>query len=99
MEVCLEVSGTLKVEECVSDAELDTLRSAWNTLWSQCPRATPFQSPEWLIPWWRHLGKGELWVLAIRQEDQLVGLAALCIDENRATVEGTVLFLGTGIND
>ena len=29
-------------------------------LWRRAPAATPFQSPAWLIPWWRHFGSGEL---------------------------------------
>ena len=28
-------------------------------LWRRDPRATPFQSPAWIEPWWTHLGGGE----------------------------------------
>lgn len=28
-------------------------------LWARDPRATPFQHPVWLEPWWTHLGGGE----------------------------------------
>lgn len=109
MDGCLEVvpaevapafeDRTLTVEECTADGQLEDLGSDWSRLWEECPRATPFQSPEWLVPWWKHLGEGELWILAIRQQDQLVGLAPLHIHQNPDTKERTVLFLGTGITD
>jgi CelD/BcsL family acetyltransferase involved in cellulose biosynthesis len=28
----------------------------WDTLWRNDPNATPFQSPQWLLPWWRCFG-------------------------------------------
>ncbi|WP_431270373.1 GNAT family N-acetyltransferase [Dankookia sp. P2] len=38
------------------------------------PGATPFQSPAWVMPWWRHVGQGALLVLALRAAGRLVGL-------------------------
>jgi CelD/BcsL family acetyltransferase involved in cellulose biosynthesis len=43
------------------------------------PDATPFQSPDWLIPWWRHIGEGDLLTLAAREDDALVGLLPLYV--------------------
>ncbi len=64
------------IEEVVSLEALEALRPAWGALWSRLPDATPFQSPDWLIPWWRHIGEGELMTLAFRSPED-GALAAL----------------------
>ena len=65
---------SLRVEETTATEELERLRLDWAGLWALVPSATPFQSPDWLIPWWRHIGKGELLTLAVRHGAELVGL-------------------------
>jgi CelD/BcsL family acetyltransferase involved in cellulose biosynthesis len=35
------------------------------------PGATPFQHPDWLLPWWRHIGGGVLFVIAIQDGGEL----------------------------
>lgn len=64
----------LRVEEATTTEELERLQPDWLRLWAQVPSATPFQSPHWLIPWWRHIGEGELLTLAVRDGGMLVGL-------------------------
>ena len=67
-------------------ARLESLRAAWERLWRDDASATPFQSPHWLLPWWKHVGRGELRSLALRDEEgALVGLAPLYVytDEDR----------------
>ncbi len=49
--------GLLSLERL---GDLDALRREWRLLWQRCPTATPFQSPDWLIPWWRRYGDGRL---------------------------------------
>jgi CelD/BcsL family acetyltransferase involved in cellulose biosynthesis len=68
-----------RVEVVASLAELERLRPAWMALWHRARWATPFQSPDWLIPWWRHIGDGELLTIAVldEAEGRLVGLAPL----------------------
>jgi CelD/BcsL family acetyltransferase involved in cellulose biosynthesis len=57
-------------------AALGALRGEWAALWERVPSATPFQSPEWLLPWLGHLwGGGEIFSFAFRAGDRLVGLA------------------------
>ncbi len=69
------------IEVLTSLEGLERLRAQWSALWSRVPAATPFQSPEWLLPWWSHIGEGELWTLALRAPadglggGRLVGLA------------------------
>lgn len=85
-----------RVEEISSFQQLDGLRPEWSRLWSRCPWATPFQSPEWLLPWWEHLGRGELWAIAVREageDSELMGLAPLYI------LKGRAMFIGTGVSD
>jgi CelD/BcsL family acetyltransferase involved in cellulose biosynthesis len=67
----------LRVEVVASLAELERLRPAWMALWHHARGATPFQSPDWLIPWWQHIGEGELLTIAVldEAEGRLVGLA------------------------
>jgi CelD/BcsL family acetyltransferase involved in cellulose biosynthesis len=76
---------------------LQKLRPEWSQLYRRCPRATAFQSPQWLLPWVTHLFQGgEIWSLAIRDRAELIGFAPLfCWGAPRRTVS----FLGAGISD
>jgi CelD/BcsL family acetyltransferase involved in cellulose biosynthesis len=67
----------LAIEEVTTLDALERLRPDWEALWATVPDATPFQSPAWLIPWWRHVGEGELLTLALREAGRLVGLFPL----------------------
>ncbi len=69
----------------------------WLDLWRRTPDATPFQSPMWLLPWWRHFGSDRLSVVAVRQSGRLLALAPLYVvrDED----ESLGLILGTGNSD
>jgi CelD/BcsL family acetyltransferase involved in cellulose biosynthesis len=58
------------------------LRQSWRDLWQRCPSATPYQSPEWLMPWWDVFAPGELRVIAIHENGELTGLAPLYRDGN-----------------
>lgn len=49
----------------------------WRQLLAESITATPFQEPTYLAAWWKHLGQGELQLLAVWEEDQLLGLAPL----------------------
>ena len=71
----------------------------WQELWAQDTRATPFQSPEWLLPWWKHLGVGELFTIAARDDDRLIGLLPAYIYQPPATNQRQLLFLGIGTSD
>jgi len=77
--------------------ELSALAPQWLELWRRTPDATPFQSPMWLLPWWRHFGSNELHAIAIREGNRLEALAPLYI--LRDDSESLGLFLGTGISD
>ncbi len=63
----------------IANEDLESLRPEWSELWNHSPRATPFQSPEWLLPWTRHLfGGGDILAMTSRDETgRLIGLAPL----------------------
>jgi CelD/BcsL family acetyltransferase involved in cellulose biosynthesis len=62
-------------------AAFAALAPAWGDLWRRAPTATPFQSPAWLIPWWRAFAPGKLFTVAVARADRLVGLAPFYIED------------------
>ena len=87
----------LEIGELTTTEELEALEPAWADLWHRAPAATPFQSPAWLMPWWRHIGGGTLRVLAARAGGRLVGLLPMYLQEGS---EGEKLLpLGIAISD
>lgn len=74
-----------------------SLAPEWNDLLDRCPRATPFQRPGWLLPWWTEFGSGELAVLAFRAQGRLVGLLPSFI--HRWDGCRQVTLVGTGLTD
>lgn len=87
----------VQVQEVTSFEEMKALVPDWSALWSRCGSATPFQTPEWLLPWWHLFGQPRLWVLAVHADSELIGLAPLFVHENGK--QRVVRFLGTGISD
>lgn len=66
----------MNVREITGPGELEGLREEWWQLWDRCPQATPFQSPGWILPWWRNLFRGgRIRTLELRVEGRLAGLA------------------------
>ena len=88
-----------EVGEVTTGEGLEALSPEWDALWERCPHATPFQSPAWVLPWWRRLGCGRLWVLTLRRGGRLVGLAPLCVSRYYGTPLRRVCILGTGNTD
>lgn len=77
---------------------LEALRPEWQRLHGRCRDATPFQSPEWLIPWWDAFGEGDLCAWAARANGQLVALAPFYVWTAPDAVR-TLLLLGAGTSD
>jgi CelD/BcsL family acetyltransferase involved in cellulose biosynthesis len=84
----------IRTEEIQTSEELEALRPQWSALWDACPAATPFQSPEWLIPWWQVFSPGRLTAIAVHEQGRLTGFAPLYLGEDRV-----LRFLGTGVTD
>jgi len=62
-------------------AAFAALAPAWGDLWRRAPAATPFQSPAWLIPWWRAFAPGDLFTVTVARAERLVGLAPFYIED------------------
>ena len=91
----------LNIESIETVEALAAIEPEWRELWRRDPAATPFQSPEWLLPWTRSLwGGGKLRVLAVRHGGDLVALAPFFLwgyGERPEVIR--VSFLGAGITD
>jgi CelD/BcsL family acetyltransferase involved in cellulose biosynthesis len=81
-----------------SERELRAIAPAWRSLHARVPDSTPFQSPEWLLPWWRAFGGGPLRVVTLWRVDQLVAIAPCYI---RRDTDGARVFtmVGAGNTD
>ena len=59
----------LAIDELETLDDLLALRSQWVELWRRCADSTPFQSPAWIIPWWKRFGSDQLRVVAYATGD------------------------------
>ncbi len=67
-----------RVETITELAGLTPLEKPWRELLARGPQASIFQTPEWLLTWWRHYGgRRRLWALAWREGEALLGLLPL----------------------
>lgn len=71
----------VQAETIRSETGLARLAPEWDELWRRCFGATPFQSPAWLMPWWRHFHPGELFTVAVRRGERLIGLAPFYLED------------------
>ncbi|MBV9859176.1 MAG: GNAT family N-acetyltransferase [Alphaproteobacteria bacterium] len=69
----------------------------WQTLWECDPNATPFQSPAWLLAWWRHFGTERPLVLEARLRGRLVGVLPLYLLHERGCRK--LLPIGISLSD
>ncbi|HEY0832518.1 MAG TPA: hypothetical protein VGE72_01305, partial [Azospirillum sp.] len=75
------------------DTALDALVPEWAALWAATSGALPFQSPAWLMAWWRAFRPGRPLVLELRRAGRLAGVLPLYEDG------GTLRLLGAGTTD
>jgi CelD/BcsL family acetyltransferase involved in cellulose biosynthesis len=87
----------MRVECIATEAGLEALTPQWAELWRRAPEASPFQSPAWLLAWWRHFGTGALRILAARRDGSLVGLLPLY--ELEEPERRKLLPIGIGLSD
>src|SRR5437868_4869115 len=95
----LKTRSAVRVEEVTTSDELERLRPEWSALWARSERATPFQSPEWVLPWGRQIGEGDLWALALRYGGRLAGIAPLFIYTKPGSSVRELYLVGTGTTD
>ncbi len=71
----------------------------WSDLWRDDPQATPFQSPEWLVPWWLHFGQSDLRAVAIVRDNAWIGFLPFYLFHEPYTGERQLLQLGISSSD
>lgn len=93
--------GDLHAEFITSLAALEGLRPEWERLLPISRGATPFQSPHWLLPWWKRIGRGTLASVAVRRSSigRLVGLLPLYVYTNPATRQRHLFPIGIATTD
>ncbi len=79
--------------------ELFALQPVWHRLWLECPNATPFQSPQWLLAWWQHFGEGRLQTFAIKKDGELIGLVPGFEQSEQTSGQTRFSLLGGAISD
>ena len=68
----------MKTEVYTDAAGFAALRQEWNPLLRDSASDTIFLTWEWQSTWWKHLGEGELYILAMRtDEGRLIGIIPL----------------------
>lgn len=87
------------VSEVTTSDGLDALEGDWRDLLARAADPTPFQSHEWQATWWRHHGRGRLWVLVAHDNGVMIGVMPLHIMRYRATPLRQVRFLGAPLSD
>ena len=73
---------TLSVHSHHDTSGFEVLAEEWNGLLHRSTADTIFLTLEYQRTWWHHLGEGELLVLAVRDDGELVGIAPLFATDN-----------------
>ena len=88
----------MPIEVITNPEALQALETNWLNLCRKT-QVTPFQTPMWLLPWWRNFGSNDLSVIVSRNGDRVDVIAPLYILRDDESDESLGLFLGTGISD
>jgi len=87
----------IRATPLASVGDLERLVEPWRELANCCPWSTPFQTPEWLLPWTRNFAGGVLTGAAFWRGTRLLGLVPLVA--TRRNGEALLQMAGTGISD
>ena len=73
-------------------AVFDALADEWRDLMGRAKAAPIFMTPDYQKIWWKHLGEGELRILAIREPEsqELLGIASLFVHDQELHYVGCV---------
>lgn len=77
--------------------DIRALVPEWNDLSKRCPRATPFQRPQWLMPWIETFRPEQPLIFTVWESGRLVALAPCLIYPQQS--ERVLGFMGGGISD
>ncbi len=87
----------MRLDIITDDDALHALGPAWAALWRRAPGATPFQSPAWMLSWWRCFGTGRPVMAVLRDGAELSGLLACYLLDEPAGRK--LLPIGAGLTD
>lgn len=74
------MKNKIEVNRLASNEEFESLQEEWNQLLSQGEIEDIFLTWEWLFAWWKAYGdKYELWLLTVRENGGLIGIAPLML--------------------
>lgn len=80
-------------------SELVAFRDEWVRLWSEDQHATPFQSPEWLLPWWHHFGQPDLRAVIVTQAGEVIAFLPFYVYQEPSSGQRKILLIGAGTSD
>lgn len=89
----------MSTEVITETAALAALEPEWLDLCHRTAGVTPFQTPMWLLPWWRAFGSNDLAVITARNDGRLEALGPLYVIRDDDSDESLGVLLGTGISD
>ena len=72
----------MRVEVFRTLQDLGRIEEQWRGILLESAVSTPFQHIEFQRTWWQHFGQGELCLLAVHNNDVLVGLVSMYVDED-----------------
>lgn len=87
----------LDIGEIRDEGAFASLVPEWWDLWKHVPTATPFQSPAWLLPWWKAFAPGKMMVIVVRDRERLVALAPLYVEHGAPGRR--ILPIGVSVSD
>lgn len=83
--------------------ELEAFETMWRSLWNEDPNATPFQHPDWLLPWWHQFGqsepRAELQAVVVRRKGKPVAFLPFYLYLEPLSGERQLLPVGVGTSD
>ena len=83
-EMARGAQSAVSVHRITDVVGFHALRAEWTELLEASPNDCIFLTWEWLYTWWKHLGAGRrLDLLAIRKDDELIGLLPLMVSPMR----------------
>jgi CelD/BcsL family acetyltransferase involved in cellulose biosynthesis len=88
----------ISVEKVDTLEGFDALRDDWDRLLAKSDFRTIFQTFDWLRTWWKVFGDNkQMYILVIRQEDVVIGIAPFMLEEARSLGKSgrVIRFIGT----
>lgn len=79
--------------------ELEQFAPAWRKLWREDSQATPFHSPEWLLPWWHSFGQPDVRTVVLSRGAEVVGLLPFYVYREPGAPERRILPIGVSTTD